>query len=154
MRIQRFSYTPIPEFSGGMPFIDLQLSHEGRRISASALIDSGAALNILPFDMGLELGFLWEQQTVPLDLGGILRDAQAYAVLVHAELSPFQPMELGFAWVNKPSPGIRTLLGQVNFFQEFNVCFYGYLQAFDITPRPRNEIQEISQNQHPCGEHG
>jgi hypothetical protein len=127
----------MPGFIGGMPFVDIQLSHNERSVSASALIDSGSALNILPFEVGLELGFIWEKQTVPLDLKGTLRDSQAYAVLVRTELSPFPPLDLGFAWVNRPVADIRILLGQVNFFQEFNVCFYGHHQIFDITPRSR-----------------
>ena len=50
---------PIPSFPGGMPFIDIQLTHNSRQSSVSALVDSGSALNILPFDVGLELGFNW-----------------------------------------------------------------------------------------------
>ena len=137
MKTQRFSYTLMPGFIGGMPFADIQLSHNDRSVSASALIDSGSALNILPLDVGLELGFIWEKQTVPLDLAGALRGSQAYAVLVHVELAPFPSLDLGFAWVNRPAADIRILLGQVNFFQEFNVCFYGHHQVFDITPRSR-----------------
>lgn len=52
-------------------------------------------------------------------------------------LIPSSALALGFAWVNKPIADIRILLGQVNFFQEFNVCFYGHHQVFDITPRSR-----------------
>ncbi|MDM8525570.1 hypothetical protein QUF80_19545 [Desulfococcaceae bacterium HSG8] len=137
MKTQRFSYTPMPGFIGGMPFVDIQLSHNERSISASALTDSGSALNILPFDVGLELGFIWEKQTFPLDLRGTLRDSQAYAVLVRTELAPFPSLDLGFAWVSRPVADIRILLGQVNFFQEFNISFYGHHQVFDITPRSR-----------------
>ena len=136
MKTHRFSYTPIPGFSTGMPFVEIHLSHNAREISVSALVDSGAALNILPFDIGLELGFKWEKQTFPLDLGGVLKNTQAYAVVIQAKLDPFSSKDLGFAWVSKPSQEVRVLLGQVNFFQEFTVSFCGYQRVFDITPHP------------------
>jgi len=55
-----FPYTPIPPFSLGMPVVNVCLTHQERAISVPALVDSGAALNILPFDHGLRLGFKWE----------------------------------------------------------------------------------------------
>ena len=135
MRTKRFKYTPIPSFSGDMPFIDIQLTHNNRQSSVSALVDSGSALNILPFDVGLKLGFNWETQTFPLDIGGALKGIQAYAVLVKGKLVPFPSLDLAFAWVSKPSADVPVLLGQVNFFQGFNVFFYGHQQAFEIVPR-------------------
>lgn len=68
--MQRFSYTLHSQFPVGMPLVELQLSHASYRVTAPALVDSGAALNILPFDLGLQLGLDWERQNFPLDLGG------------------------------------------------------------------------------------
>jgi hypothetical protein len=133
--MQSFSYTPHPQFAVGMPLVALQLSHTSYRVAASALVDSGAALNILPFDLGLQLGLDWERQNFPLDLGGILTGAQAYAVLLQAELAPFPPIDLAFAWVSRPMREVRLLLGQVNFFQVFDVHFYGSQQIFEIDLR-------------------
>lgn len=137
MNVQRFTYTPHPRFPGGMPSVDLHLSYQKRMLSVSALVDSGAALNILPFDIGIELGLVWKSQTFPLNLEGTLTGTQAYAVLLHAELAPFPSVELAFAWVNRPRPEVRMLFGQVNFFQEFNVYFYGHQHAFEVVPRLR-----------------
>jgi len=135
MKPYRFLYTPLTGLPEGMPFVDLQLSRNDRRISVSALIDSGCALNILPFDVGLELGFTWEKQTFPPDVTGVLKGTQAYAVLVQAALAPFPSLDLAFAWVSMPSTDVRVLLGQVNFFKEYNVYFYGHQHAFEIVPR-------------------
>jgi hypothetical protein len=52
--------------------------------------------------------------------------------LLQAELEPFPPLKLAFAWVQKPSTEVRLLLGQVNFFQVFDVHFYGSQNAFEI----------------------
>ncbi len=56
MNATSFRYTPIPPFSGGMPLIDVTLSSANQRVRASALVDSGAALNILPYELGVRLG--------------------------------------------------------------------------------------------------
>ncbi len=131
----QFPYTPNSQFPVGMPLIDIQLSNGSSTLIASALIDSGAALNILPFDVGLALGLLWEDQTFPIELGGILSGSQARAVLLEGQIDTLQPAPLAFAWVEHPSLEIRLLLGQVNFFQEFDIHFYGNQQIFTIEPK-------------------
>ncbi|QTA85705.1 hypothetical protein [Desulfonema magnum] len=57
-----------------MPFIEIALYHGGHKITVPALVDSGAAMSVLPYDTGLELGLVWEEQTVPVDVGGVLKD--------------------------------------------------------------------------------
>lgn len=120
----QFSYTQHPHFPVGMPLIEIELSSGSTSLVVSALVDSGAALNILPFDVGLALGLIWEEQTYPIDLGGILAGSQAYAVLLEARVANLQPANLAFAWINKPSSEVRTILGQVNFFQTFDIHFF------------------------------
>ncbi len=127
-----FAYTLNPQSPVGMPLLEIQLSKNSNQIMVSALVDSGAALNILPFDMGLALGFVWEEQNFAIDLGGVLTGTQAFAVLVEAQVMNLQVVQLAFAWVNRPSSEIRILLGQVNFFQEFDVHFYGKEERFTI----------------------
>lgn len=136
MSSQRFPYTPHPQFPVGIPFVN-RLGHSTKNMALPAVVDSGAALNVLPHDMGLSLGLDWEEQTYPLDMGGMLASTQAFAVLLEAEIEAFPPFQLGFAWINKPSTEIRVLLGQVNFFQEFDVHFYGHQKLFEITLRTK-----------------
>lgn len=64
--MQRLSYTPNPQFPVGMPLINIQLSNGSKSLIVSALVDSGAALNILPFDIGIELGLVWRINSFPL----------------------------------------------------------------------------------------
>lgn len=73
-----------------------------------------------------------ENQTFPLDLDGVLSGTQTYAVLLQAEIEPFPPLKLAFAWINKPSTEVRVLLEQINFFQEYDIHFYGHQKAFEI----------------------
>jgi len=136
MTLKEFAYTPIRGYPAGMPFLEMELDHKGNRVSIAGLVDSGSALNILPFDVGLELGLDWNNQHVALEVGGILRGITAYAVLVNAHIDQFPPVHLAFAWLKKTSSEVPVLLGQVNFFQEYDVRFYGHRRAFDISPRP------------------
>jgi hypothetical protein len=41
--------------------------------------------------------------------------------------------QLAFAWTQ--ADDIPLILGQVNFFMEFDVCFYRAQRAFDVRPR-------------------
>ena len=135
MNSYRFSYTPHPQFPVGIPLINILLSYNATSVNVPAIVDSGAALNILPYDIGMALNLNWDNQTFPLDLGGILTGTQAYAVLLQAKIESFPSFKLAFAWINKPSTEVRVLLGQVNFFQEFDVHFYGRQKAFEISLR-------------------
>jgi hypothetical protein len=130
--VKRISYTAHLQLPVGMPLLDIQLSNGAISLLVSALVDSGSSLNILPFDVGLELGLVWEEQTFPIDLGGVLAGVQAYAVLLEAQIIDGKPTQLAFAWISSPSSEIRLILGQVNFFQKFDVHFYGSQQFFDV----------------------
>ena len=55
-----------------LPYLPLFLASQGRTISALALLDTGSSVNVLPYDAGLQLGALWEQQTTSVRLTGNL----------------------------------------------------------------------------------
>jgi hypothetical protein len=136
MSAQHFPYTPIPPFSRGMPVVTVRLAHEACSLITPALVDSGAAMNLLPFECGEELGFVWKEQRLALPMGGLLPDAKAFAVPVQLTLDPFPPVELAFAWTNVSHAKLRVLLGQVNFFQYFTITFMAYNNHFEISPKP------------------
>ncbi|MDM8555738.1 hypothetical protein QUF75_13480 [Desulfococcaceae bacterium HSG7] len=135
MSIQRFPYTPMPPYAGGMPIIKVGLVHEEYSCDTLALVDSGAAMNVLPFEYGEQLGFVWNEQRLALPMGGLLPDAKAFAVPVILACEPFPPIELAFAWTNVPNTKLRVLLGQINFFQHFTVTFRAYEQHFEIASK-------------------
>lgn len=103
-----------------------------RRLAVSALLDSGAALNVLPHGTGLRLGFDWHAQTTAVRLTGNLASAEARVVLVDATVARFRPVRLAFAWAENDDMPI--LLGQVIFFIAFDVCFYRSQAAFEVRP--------------------
>ncbi len=136
MNTQRFPYTPIPPFSCGMPVVTVHLAHETCSLVTTALVDSGAAMNLLPFEYGEQLGFMWNEQRLALPMGGLLPHAKAFAVPVTLTLDPFPSVELAFAWTDVSQARLRVLLGQINFFQSFKVTFTAYEQHFEICPKP------------------
>lgn len=104
------------------PYLPLTLLHQQVSVSALALLDTGASVNVLPYSIGAELGYDWDQQTTSLSLTGNLAQYEARVVLVQAVVGQFAPVQLVFAWTQATS--MPLILGQVNFFMEFDVCFY------------------------------
>jgi len=125
-------------YCDGLPLIQMSLYHAAHEISVEALVDSGSMASVLPYDLGVKLGLNWEEQTVPVNLGGAYHGIPAYGVLVRGELPPFPPMALAFAWIQKASAEIRTIVGHINFFQFFEVRFRSWEHAFELLPKPHN----------------
>lgn len=113
----------------------LPLTLLGRKsASTSALVDSGAAVNVLPYSMGLQLGFNWNEQTTSVELSGNLASVPARVVVVSAVIGNFSPSRQAFAWTNTDL--VPAILGQINFFLEFDVCFFRFRSEFEVRPRP------------------
>lgn len=115
------------------PFLPLKLTHQGRSIDTVGLLDTGAMINVLPWQLGLDLGAAWEEQANSLQLTGNLARYEARVLLVEAEIGQFQLVRLAFAWTQ--AENVPLLLGQVNFFMEFDACFYRSQLAFDVSPK-------------------
>ncbi|MFB2934430.1 aspartyl protease family protein [Aerosakkonemataceae cyanobacterium BLCC-F154] len=112
------------------PYLPLTLVYQQRSLTASGLLDTGASVNVLPYSVGVELGYEWERQTTALRLTGNLAQYEARVVLVQAIVGRFEPVQLVFAWTQ--ATNVPLILGQVNFFMEFNVCFYRSQLQFEI----------------------
>jgi hypothetical protein len=52
--------------SSVMPYLPITLSNNSNYVEVMALLDTGASVNVLPDQIGLQLGAIWEQQTVPI----------------------------------------------------------------------------------------
>jgi hypothetical protein len=90
-------------------------------------------VNVLPYQVGVDLGAVWEQQTTPLRLTGNLARYEARVLVVLAVVGRFEPVQLVFAWTQ--ATNVPLLLGQVNFFMEFDVCFYRFQLSFEVRPK-------------------
>jgi hypothetical protein len=115
-----FSYQRIDTFSM-MPIIPLRLEHGVSEINTEALIDSGASVNVMPYQIGLDLGLDWNTCPVGTSLAGNLSAIETRLVVVQAFIADLSKVKLGFVWVK--SDHLRLLLGQNNFFKNFSICF-------------------------------
>ena len=115
------------------PYFPFTLFHQQVSVTASGLLHTGASVNVLPYLTGVELGYAWEQQTTALSLTGNLAQYKARVVLVQAVIGKFEPVQLVFAWTK--ATNVPLILGQVNFFMEFDVCFYRSQLEFAISPK-------------------
>lgn len=115
------------------PFVPIALSYEHSIRNTSGLLDTGSSLNVLPYDIGLALGAVWEEQRLSIPLAGNLAPVEARGLVVVGQISDFPPVRLAFAWAKSNAPPI--ILGQLNFFLEFDVCFYRSQLAFEVCPK-------------------
>lgn len=66
---------------------------------------------------------------------GVLARTEARGLVLLATVSEFPPVLLAFAWTQfREAPSI---LGHMNFFTEFDVCFYRADLAFELRPRAK-----------------
>ena len=133
---ERYPFIPADSILGEAslrPYLPLTLTYQGRSVTTSGLLDTGSMVNVLPYQAGVDLGAVWEQQTTPLQLTGNLARNEARALIVSTVIGRFEPVQLVFAWTQ--ATNVPLLLGQVNFFMEFDVCFYRSRLSFEIRPK-------------------
>lgn len=130
---QKFSYRIIDTSLGmvdRMPYLPLTLSLNRQSINTEGLLDTGASVNVLPYELGLQLGLTWENETLSVVLAGNLAQFEARAVIIEAQVSSFPTVDLAFAWTQ--AANIPLILGQANFFFEFDVCFFRARSEFEV----------------------
>ncbi|MEG4487060.1 MULTISPECIES: hypothetical protein [unclassified Microcoleus] len=118
------------------PCVPITLSYRDCISETLGLLDTGSSLNVLPYHVGLALGAVWEEQTLSIPLAGNLAPVEARGLAVVGQISDFPPVRLAFAWAKSNEPPI--ILGQLNFFMEFDVCFYRSQLAFEVCPKFRD----------------
>ena len=116
-----------------MPYLPLALHYKDREIKTYGLLDTGATVNVLPYSTGLDLGFVWDAQTIPLKLGGNLASYEARALFIDAHIEGYPLVKLAFAWTL--ADNVPLLLGQTNFFMEFDLLFSRSAQFFEVLPK-------------------
>jgi hypothetical protein len=80
----------------------------------------------------VQLGLDWSQQTRSVALSGNLASVEARVVVLSA-VGSFPSVRLAFVWAQ--TDAVSVILGQVNFFLEFDVCFYRSRGVFDVRPK-------------------
>lgn len=109
------------------------MTYQDKSLSVSGLLDTGSSVNVLPYEIGLRLGAVWERQRLSVPLGGNLARFEARALVLTANVERFLPVKLAFAWTEDRNAPL--ILGHMNFFLAFDVCFYRSELAFEICPK-------------------
>jgi hypothetical protein len=116
-----------------LAYLPITLRHATHVLAVVRLLDTGSTVNVLPYPLGLQLGLVWEHQTTQVQLTGSLARLPARGVIVSGQVASFPPVDLAFAWTQ--ATDVPMLLGQVNFFMEFDVCFFRSQAAFEVKPK-------------------
>jgi hypothetical protein len=132
----RFPYSttdPAQDAFDSLPRLPLRLHADSRALNVMGLVDSGTTVNVLPYEVGLQLGMVWDDRRANIRLAGALGQQPVMPVFMSAEIADFAPVRRAFAWVQ--SPNAPLILGQTNFFMEFEVCFYRSSLEFEVKPK-------------------
>lgn len=63
-------------------------------LAVAGLLDTGSTVNVLPYPLGLQLGFAWDQQLTQVQLTGSLARLPARGVIVSGQVESFPPVGL------------------------------------------------------------
>ena len=62
---EQYPFTPADSTLGEAslrPYLPITLTYQGQSVTVSGLLDTGSMVNVLPYQVGVELGAVWEQQ--------------------------------------------------------------------------------------------
>lgn len=116
-----------------LPRVPITLFNGNARVRALGIVDSGATVSVLPYTMGLALDAVWNEDAQILELTGNLARVPSIPIALSAEIDGLGRVMLVFAWSR--SNDVPLILGQYNFFQEFDIHFYRSQLAFEINPK-------------------
>jgi hypothetical protein len=133
MRFQYSTTSSTQNEFDSLPRLPLLLLREEQNVEVVGLVDSGATVNVLPYELGLQLGGVWDDRRAIIQLAGNLSSQPAMPFAAITQIEAFPATELLFAWVQRPN--IPLILGQTNFFLEFDVCFYRSKMEFEVKPK-------------------
>ena len=104
-----------------MPYLPLTFTLGTQSIAVNGLLDTGSSVNVLPYDLGLQLGAVWDDQTVAIDLAGNLAHNLARGLVISASVAHFPPVLLAFAWTQ--ARDVPVILGHMNFSRNLMFVF-------------------------------
>lgn len=79
------------------PLVPIALSYRDCVWDGLGLLDTGSSLNVLPYNVGLRLGAVWEEQTLSISLAGNLAPVEARGLVVVGQIGDLPPVRLAFA---------------------------------------------------------
>jgi hypothetical protein len=122
-----------PYDSRQRPLLPVTLVSSLEATEAVALVDSGAEVNVLPWSLGVKLGLVWNPNKATLRVTAGSGRAAAMPVLLTMSFGKSSSVTQAFAWCQ--SDNLPLVLGQTNFFLEFDVCFFRSQLEFSVVRR-------------------
>lgn len=112
------------------PVLPFRVERNGVKLDLTGIVDSGAMLSVLPYDVGSQFGVPWASLTSSTTIGGVAGGVPARFISFETTIASFPPITLIFAWAQ--SNTVPILLGHVQFFLEFEVCFFADNGTFQV----------------------
>jgi hypothetical protein len=131
----QFPFLPRPNGNGPLdlvPLLPVRLTHGAVSTDVVGLVDTGSSFNVLPYDVGAQFGIAWNSLPQSLTIGGAHGPTPAKILTLDAVIGSFAPVSLMFAWAS--SNDYPVLLGQANFFFNFDVYLFRRQSLFQIQP--------------------
>jgi hypothetical protein len=138
MRFRYSTTDPTQSELDSLPRLPLVLRYGTQAINVTGLVDSGSTVNVLPYRVGIQLGAVWDDRKAKVRLASNLGNFAAQPLFPMAEIGDFPPLRLAFAWSR--SDDVPLILGQMNFFMEFDICFYRSRLEFEIKPKKSRRV--------------
>ena len=96
-------------------------------------MDSGAAINVLPYSLDIQLGSDWDPQTNAVEWSGNLAAVEARVVVVFVKIGTFSPLPMGISLARADT--VPVFMGPVNILLEFDVCPFRSRSQFEVRPK-------------------
>lgn len=133
MAKQQFPYVSVRNSRGEVglrPLLPITLHYQDQKQESLGLLDTGADVNVLPYQLGVDLGAVWNDQQTTIQLSGNLANLDAKGILLEGTVANMPRVRLAFAWTR--AENVPLILGQVNFFMAFDVCFFRSRNVFEV----------------------
>lgn len=75
--------------SSVLPYLPITLTSRNRSVEAMALLDTGATVNVLPYEIGIQLAAVWEEQCNVTEHGGLLAMKPNFEKMSRKELKAY-----------------------------------------------------------------
>ena len=108
MRFQYSTNDPSQDEFDSLPRIPLILHHNNKGVEVVGLVDSGATVNVLPYQIGTQLGLVWDDTKAIIRLAGNIGNQPAMPVFFMAEIGELAPVRLVFAWAKSDSVSLDS----------------------------------------------
>lgn len=89
MRFQYSTTHPSQRSTDALPRIEILLTANNREQHVFGLVDSGSTINVMPHEVGLNLGCVWEDRLAKIDLTGNLAAFKAMPVAALGKLGDY-----------------------------------------------------------------